>query len=855
MPFSGPTFSFILGFITASVFWWLMGRMRPLGEEIRENWRASREAAKARRSSGVEENHRRNTLRRAQGMHLAASLFALDEIIETPRLLAPPHRVVPGAPPITEDIVARTLPYMPSWPELAAVYQAPTLSLGQALSGGVNLVITGQPGTGKTVALAHLATLAANRDPALGNLSEVVPFFYHVADLRLPEGEIKEILNPILDAVSEQAPVLDLTRLPNFVEYAFKNGQALLLLDGFDELSPDEQARVTSYLKAVVRTYPNIRVVTTGCPEQLDGLVKLDFEPVALMPWKDKQQDEFIKKWGDLWTQTIAMESWSQETASQHNEVDPLLINTWLSTNNRTLTPLELTLKIWAGYAGDSLGPDILDAIASHIRRLAPQGTPVAALETLGMQVALSSQALFDSRSAREWVKNFELPDEETNGNNSEIIVENTDDSEKQKTSPPPQKEKTVPLGKTGAVPASSSLLNKMTDSGLLVSHPDNRMRFLHPVFGGYLAGRALAGVNADSTLLQQPDWTGKLMAMRYVAACGDATGLANVLLQQAQMPLQRSLFITARWLRDAPREARWRGKVFAQLASLLQTEGIPLTLRAQTVAAFYWSGDPGAAPLFRQFLRTTSFELLQLAALGSGAVCDPKAIDQLSSILFAPSPSAQRAGCLALVAIGTAPALESVARGLLHGEEDLRRAAAEALANDPNEGYAMLREGITLADILLRRAVVYGLARVDEEWADEALQHIRVEDDQWVVRNSASEVLDSKSELDPRVPQSLTSPSETPWLIEFAGKQGVGISPGSPATEILTAALKSEIEEERLAALPYLKRMPSEGVIQSMYHAMYRDDPEMREAVFLVLCELAAGGIKLPVPEKFGLG
>ena len=166
-----------------------------------------------------------------------------------------------------------------------------------------------------------------------------------------------------------------------------------------------------------------------------------------------------------------------------------------------------------------------------------------------------------------------------------------------------------------------------------------------------------------------------------------------------------------------------------------------------------------------------------------------------------------------------------------------------------------MLKEGITLADILLRRAVVYGLARVEEDWAVEALQHIQVEDDQWVVRNSASEVLESKNQVDPRVPRPLTTPSETPWLIEFAGKQGVGISPGSPATEILVAALKSDIEEERLAALPYLKRIPSEGVITNLYHAMYRDDPELREAIFLILCELAAGGVKLPVPEQFGLG
>jgi HEAT repeat protein len=143
----------------------------------------------------------------------------------------------------------------------------------------------------------------------------------------------------------------------------------------------------------------------------------------------------------------------------------------------------------------------------------------------------------------------------------------------------------------------------------------------------------------------------------------------------------------------------------------------------------------------------------------------------------------------------------------------------------------------------------------VDEDWAKEALQNIRVEDEQWVVRNSAGEVLDSKDAIDPRIPRPLTTPSETPWLIEFAGKQGVGISPGSPATEILIAALNSDSEEERLAALPYLKRMPNENVITNLYHAMYRDDPELREAVFLVLCKLAAGGIKLPAQEQVSMG
>jgi HEAT repeat protein len=252
--------------------------------------------------------------------------------------------------------------------------------------------------------------------------------------------------------------------------------------------------------------------------------------------------------------------------------------------------------------------------------------------------------------------------------------------------------------------------------------------------------------------------------------------------------------------------------------------------------------------------MNTLSFELMKLAALGSGAIRDGKATPNLIGMLEAPSLSTRRAACLALIAIGTTDALEAVAQTLLNADENLRRAAAEALANDPNEGYAMLKDGVTMKDILLRRAIVYGLRRVDEPWSIELLQKMLVEDDQWVVRNSASEVLESQNRAnDPRVPRPLKSPSETPWLIEFAGTQGVGISPGAPATDILLAALKSTKEEERLGALAYLKQVPSDGVIKQIYGVMYADDPELREAAYMTLWEIGASGYKLPHPTQFG--
>ena len=836
MPYLIDPLSFGIGFVTALIFAMIYGRMKPALQEIREGWSARREENEARRASGVDDNHRRVTLRRAQGMHLAAPLFALDEILVTPRLIAPPPRLEPDVPFPHEDIVSQTLPYLPAWPELAAIYNAPTLSFGQALSGGTNIVIIGPDGAGKTVALAHIASLCANRDARLGEISELVPVLVHAADLSLPGNE-KDPLSPIIDIVTGYMPLFDQGRMHAYLQHAFRHGNALFLLDGFDELGPDAQKQASDMLKALIAAYPKVRIVTTAIPEQMDGLIALGFNPLALAGWNATTQQNFVRKWGELWTRFVTTEAWAQ-TSDQ--SVDPFLIENWLNVGRPPLTPLEVTLKVWAAFAGDSTGPTILDAIAAHIRRVAPVGIPPAALETLALQSIVNTQMVFDPRKAREWVKAFDTIEEKTE--------EETAEGEKSKTGP---------LGKKKTVQAASyGLLSKMTESGLLLAHNNDRMRFLHPVFGGYLAGRAMTGLRAEDTLLNQPNWSGKLLALRYFAAQGDVTKLVDSALAIDDPLLQRPLLMTARWLRDAPREPMWRGKIMAGLAHLLQSEQQPRGLRAQAMAGLALSDDPGASALFRQGMQSLSFELITLAALGAGVMQDSKSVELLASSLSAPSPATRRAASLALVALGSASALEAVARGLLQGDDDVRRAAAESLANNPKDGHETLRDGATLPDLQVRRAVVYGLARVDQDWALEILHNLQVNDSQWIVKTAATEVLEARMNLnDPRVPRPVSAPSQTPWLLEFAGKQGVGIPPGSPAIDILLKALTSGNEMERHGALPYLRRTPSEGVIKEIYNVMHGQDADLREAAYLFLWELGSANVSLPSPKQYGLG
>lgn len=825
------TFSFWFGFILATLSWLVLSMLRPAFSHLRATiqTRMAEKRTNNHSSDAIEERYRQAVLRQAQGHHLAAPICSLDEIIVLPGLLAPPPRLEPGVPILSEDFVDSAVPYLPAWPELAAIYHAPTLTLAQALSGNSDIVLTGQSGTGKTVALAYLASCLARMDPEPGLPQDTVPFLVHVADLDLPVKKEDPLIS-IIDLILGGTPILDLGRIRDFVHSSFSEGRSLLLLDGTDEQTPNGLKNVVEFIKAVKRTYPRTRVVTTATSEYLDGLVTLNFIPFALASWTTRQRVLFLEKWGDLWTNHVAVKAWAQT----NEPLDPLLLNSWLNVENNNLTPLEITLKTWGVYAGDIRGPRPLDAIDSHLRRLSPGKIPRDALEMLALQVILSAEPIFDQRKAREWIKSFEPPEIT---NTPETILEmDTRHSGKVQT-------------------PSLGLISKMVESGLLTQHRNNRMRFTHPVLGGYLAGNALVNYKTES-LQDQPPWIGKYLALHFLAALGDTTSLVDKLLSVHDRPLSRNLLASARWLRDAPRSMAWRAQVMTRLVELLRQTGQPLGLRAQALCALVQSGDPGVALLFRQLLEEHDFDMLHLAALGSGVLQDVKAIELLSALLNTPSHNVRRAACLALVNIGTTAAMDYVASALLHGDENLRRTAAEALANHPGEGYAMLREGSGMKeDLLVRRFSAYGLGRIPELWAGELLYYLETEDDQWVVRNAAMEVNESHKRPDPHIPQRLPPPTESPWIIAFAGKHGLGVSPGQPPTDLLLLALKSGTEEERLASLSYLRMMPVEGVFGALYQAMYGGESALRESVFQVVSEMAARGVDVPDPVQFGVG
>ena len=755
---------------------WLLDQWKRLGEGL---------------TVGATDRFRNDLIARAETLHLARAIFTLDEVIVSPRLLAPPPPTDPsGKEPVPEEILG-VLPSLPDWTLFSAVYRSPTLSVLEALKSGVNFMITGEPGSGKTTALAHLAVQCARREEAAGAAAQLMPVLVHATDLRLGGRAGKDPLEPLLEAAQRTASTAIASRLPGFLRLQFRQKRALLLLDGLDELTREEMPPYAEWLKDLLQTYPGNRIVAAGPTTGYDGLARAGLAPVTIAPWTQHEQRAFLARWADSWTRLIA----PTLPKTRLGEVDPALISGWLIAGRRSGLPLELTLRAWAGYAGDVRGRTLVDGLESYLTRfLSPDERPQA------------------ESAALNWI------------------------NERQ-----------------GAVPERSlqrgTQVNDLVEAGILVRRADGRLSFFHPLVGAYLAARALAhaGLTESAGRL---GWVPAETAMRFFAAWGDVAPLVHSHLQATGDALESGIFACAPWLRDSPPSAPWRGLVLRALGTLAQDPRRPYGLRLRAAQALVTAAEPSVSVLFRRLLASEAPSSRSLAALGLGAARDEESAETLTTMVNEDREiQVRQAACLALAAIGTEAALETLGQALLSGEEAVRLAAAEALACHPDEGYSMLREAVELDNLLTRRAAVFGLARVPEQWVPETLEKVQVNDSQWVVRGAAAEAAERLRKSPWKIIPPVREFSELPWLVAFAARVGSGVAPGKAALEMVRKAMSMGTPEEKMAALEALAWADTSELSLDLFQALASPEPRVRDKAFETLWRQAASGIELPSP------
>ena len=828
--------SFWLGFLAASLFWWVFSKFKFVFPALKSFIANQKESFQKRRTYGTELYLRRQTIQKAQKLHLAHELVALDDILVQPYLIAPPTSITPDNPIRTDTLINQTIPYYPDIPELSSSFSTTRLTPVEALQGGANILVVGQPGCGKTVALANLATKLSRKDSQIKDLEQKIPLFLHVMDLDLTQFE-KEPESVLIQALSEQSTSLISKRLSRLIDHHLNQGSCLIILDGLDELPASDIQITAKFLKTLLNKFPGNQFIAAASPDYIDSLANINTFPLALAAWDNNDKAAFCKKWKTIWKRHYIQND--TKTISEDQSHPAVIIN-WFLHDPSFHTPLEWTLHIWSALAGDVIGPRLIDAMTAYLERISHNTVPAEALSAGAIQLIQSRQPGISYKLLSKTFSKLRPADfpevEEESDSLAQIDLPSFEKTKRRRSS----KQK-----KSKKISSADRAIITLLDAGLLIEHRNDQLRFASPLLTGCFA--AILMEDIDFISAEKEKWSVELCALQFMASRNKATLWIQDSLRQTKPPFFHSLLSICRAIQNTPRKSSWRSEVMGNLLDMLYDKRLSLLERFRILASFTLTNDSSLTVLFRKLLNDQSPEIRFLGALGCGLIHDVESVSQLLQTLRDPIIDVQIAACLGLSAISSPNAFQGIVDALLQGEEDLQQIAAELLASFDSQGHEVLKEALDLDNLMVRRAAVLGLSQIREKWSAELLEKISIEDSQWVVRNAAGQAHNTLLAPKRQIPKPLTPPAETSWLISFASEKGLGIAPDEDAIEILLSALKTGSNAEKIAALDYLRLSPDQEIVEAVSSTMEIAEGDLQLASYFASWQLNIMKINTP--------
>jgi len=175
------------------------------------------------------------------------------------------------------------------------------LKVAECLCRYHRLLVRGEPGSGKTTTLRHLArSYAESRQQQDGYPEQpLTPLFVRPADYARERERDRE-LGLVRFAVVRAQPEASAEAaagLEQLLEGELRQGKSLVLLDGLDEVGHDNA--LAHVVRDFLVAYPNNYAVLTSRGVGLDPEPwrRLGFATFEIMPWQEKDISQFALRW------------------------------------------------------------------------------------------------------------------------------------------------------------------------------------------------------------------------------------------------------------------------------------------------------------------------------------------------------------------------------------------------------------------------------------------------------------------------------------------------------------------------------------------------------------------------------
>ncbi|MAT44541.1 MAG: hypothetical protein CL609_19580 [Anaerolineaceae bacterium] len=791
--------SFFIGLFTGTILWFVLLYVKKWIPSIGNFIKSSIRLIRQQQLSGILISVKKYALQKAQTNHLASSLFSHEEIGIKPKLIAIKQDFRIDKENIFVSEIENLIPFTPDTPYLSRNYQVPEISLADALQKNASLIITGMAGIGKTFTLADLVISICLQKHDAGLLLNKTPIYFDIQDVN--ESLINDLENTqkihkiLFDVLIKKISTNNKSRLERFIQSELNDNNAILIIDGFDLLSKKEFDIYKLFLQQIIEEYKDVQIVITASTYWAD-LEEHQFIPLAVKPFSNVDIENLYRIWTNNWNSLIL---------KSENDLSPeqvVLLN-WVSKYKHPLTKLEYTLLIWGALEGSLRGTNTLSLYENFFIKL------------LGNK--------FNREKIGELTHSF--VEKEAN-----LI-------------------KSPPL-------TTNPILESLINVGIIGSSESNNIYFKHPDLLGYLASFYPFEPAVQKTITELFSWSIYASYFGFRISREANSSWADPWIIDDSPPLYQNILLIGTWLRHTSSKSTFRLNLIKKLISLIQNNTIAPHIRLRFLSIFAFANDSSGSLFLKQMLNNVNDQMKILAAL-SAAVFSPdnKIIPDLINALNTNNNYLQKCLCLALTSFDNELALHTLGKMLLSGEESIRKLIAENMAAIPGEGHEILKDAMTMDDILVRRSALFGLIRINEPWAFEIIEKTSIEDSQWVVRNVAAQALESfQKEENKPIPEKNPPYYDDPWLIEYASTKKQGLSPDYPPNSIILEALKDENITNKLNALTFVSRYFDDSYFPELFQSVLSKNKEASELAASTLYQLICAGKKIPSPLQYGL-
>jgi hypothetical protein len=719
----------------------------------------------------TEDSYRHGLVEVLQKEHLSGQFFALDEIAVKPMFVLPDSKLFPT---LKEDLNEQTvskrwIPFIPTAINGISMISDQLIGFEGILREKQRLLVHGEAGVGKSFALAWLALELTKENDAFGRLTGKVPFYFQA-------GAVIDYLDGLNDAEEDKVPPFylnaDSTAYRRFFRQCVDTNRAIFFVDSVDELNYEDQRRVFNWLETNEFIGKHAPLLVSTGNSKLPDVEKLGMFPVALAKLDENRARAFLTQWSGLWQKFVADESFGEAMLD-------LVQNEWLVDGLNVIKPLDLTLRTMAIYLNDIVSPYTTDILKAFVYREF-EGNPMAVRILSAMAVRLHAKHQL-------WFKQSEF----------EEVYQG--------------------LVKTASEDSTSIHVPRVKvflESGLFVSAKNARTesyRFIHQEFLAFLISESeeitdvIAGLPADWS-----QWEIPLEVLRVSMQHSSAKDAISKILSASKSYSQKELLDVFSLLPNIKPSSMLFGALLKNIQNSLRSLSLSKIHKYKLLDALVPVGRKYTKNVFYPMMKSADAFQQRLAILGCGFNKDKKAAKAIHSVGMQNHGVNYDAASLALSLISSVESIDLLAKYLLTENFRLQKTAAEALGLNASQGHAILKEGLGLETLSVRRACCYGLAHIHEDWSIETLKNLEINDLEWIVQSAASSTLEFLAK--PKfVFGSYELMHNIPWLIEFASQYEVGVSAGESSNKMMFDAVVKGKENFAKAALQYYFYHPSD--------------------------------------------